>query len=71
QLFAGLFQHDVTDRYDDAALLGNPDELTGEQHTPVGVQPSHQGFHPTDPTGLEVDDRLVVDAKLPSLEGAL
>ena len=61
---ARLTQHPGAQGNDQAALLGDPDEVRRWQQTPVGVLPAHERLEATHGAGVEVDDRLVVEHEL-------
>ena len=58
-----LLQHPVVDRDDEAALLGDRDELAGRDLAELGVVPADQRLGAYRPAGLlaeQLDLRLVV-----------
>ena len=61
---AGLAQHPAAERDDQAALLGDRDELRGRQQPAGGVVPAHQRLEAGDPLRVQVDGRLVVQHQL-------
>ena len=64
ELLAGLAQHGVADRHDQAGLLGQGDEVAGAHEAPLGVLPAHEGLGP-DLLGLAVLGGLQRQRRLP------
>ena len=69
RLAAGLPQDPGAERHDQSAFLGQRDELNRAQQPPSGVLPAHQGLHPHQSQVMEVDDGLIVEHELRTLEG--
>ena len=61
-------QYPAADRDDQAGLLGDRDELVGRDHPALGVAPAQQRFQPDDTLVGEVDQWLVVQLELPTLD---
>ena len=61
---AGHLQHPAADRDDQAALLGEWDELVGRDVAARRVRPPQQRLDAVDLVLLQADDRLVVDREL-------
>ena len=59
-----LLQHPRGQRVDQAALLGQRDELARRDDAPYGMHPAHQRLDVLDPLVLHVDQRLVVQRQL-------
>ena len=55
---------------DEAALLGDPEELVGAEQPALGMLPADERLERLDRAGRERDDRLVVDDDLVALERA-
>jgi hypothetical protein len=70
-LAAGLAQHEPVELDHQAGLLGQGDELGRRDQPAVRPRPAHQGLGAGDATGVQVDDRLVVDHQLPALDRTL
>ncbi len=66
-LAARLLQDHPPDWEDGAVVLGDLDELGGQQDAVVGVVPPHQCLGTDDPPVVEGDERLVVDLHLAAL----
>ena len=69
-LAAGLADHPEVERDDQAGLLGGGDELRRRDQPALGVLPADQRLEARDPTGIELDDRLVGDPELVALDRA-
>jgi hypothetical protein len=68
RLGARLLEHPGPDRHDQAAVLGERDELIGADAAALGVVPAQQSLDPDHtPTG-DVDLRLVLKLELAALE---
>ena len=61
---AGLAQHPGAELDDQAALLGDRDEVVGRDQAPNRVVPPDQRLEAGDPVGAEVDRRLGVQDEL-------
>ena len=71
RLRAGLAQHPGADPDDQAALLGQGDELAGRDQAALRVLPAHQGLDAAAAAIRERHQPLVVQAQLASVERAL
>ena len=60
---AGLFQHPLPQRQDQAAFFGQRNEVVKEDQAAFGMPPAQQGFTARD-LPVAVDLRLVVKGKL-------
>ena len=69
-LGAGLLQHPLAQRHDQAVLLGQRDELRGEQQAQLRMAPAHQRLGADRRAGPGIHDRLVVELELLPLERA-
>ena len=69
ELQAGVDQHQLAQRHDEAGLLGDGDERVGHHQPARRVTPPHQRLQGRQPTGA-VDDGLVVKLELVALDGA-
>jgi hypothetical protein len=69
ELAARLFEHPRAERHDEAGLLGQRDEVAGQDQPARRVLPAHQRLEAGDGAGVNVDDRLVVHLELASLQG--
>jgi len=65
---AGLPQHPVPHRDDQAGLLRDREEVVRRDEAALGMLPPHEGLHTGDATCAQRDDRLVEDAELVALE---
>jgi len=63
-LEAGLAQHPGAELLDEAALLGDVDEVRGPQHAAYRVVPAHQRLHAHQAAAVAGELRLVVQAQL-------
>ena len=74
-LTAGLAQHPGAKGQDQAALLGDGDEVAGHDQAPLRVAPAHQGLGANDPIGFprlaQTDLGLVVEDEFLPVEGTL
>ena len=67
-LAAGALLDPAADRLDQAAVLGDRDELGRVEQAALGVLPAHQRLEAADLAGAKVDHRLVVERQLVALE---
>ena len=67
-LAAGAFLHPAPDRLDQAAVLGDRDEVAGVEQAALGVAPAHQRLEAGDLAAAQGDQRLVVELELVALE---
>ena len=65
---AGALLDPAADRLDQAAVLGDRDELGRVEQAALGVLPADQRLEAADLAGAEVDDRLVVERQLVAVE---
>ena len=56
------------DRHDQAAVLGDGDELGGVEQAALGVLPAHERLDAGDLAGAQADHRLVVEGELVAVE---
>ena len=68
-LTAGLLQHPAAHGDDEPALLGDLDEGARHDQPDARTLPADQGLDPHHPTGAQVELRLIVQDKLPALQG--
>ena len=68
RLAAGRLLHPAADRLDQAAVLGDRDELAGVEQAALGVVPAHQRLDADDLAAAQSDHRLVVQFELLALE---
>ena len=54
-----FLQHSYGERLDQAGLFGVADEHFGRQQTVPRMPPSRQRLQTSDPTGFQVDQRLI------------
>src|SRR5579862_4197259 len=71
RLLAGGLEHPAPDVDDQAALLGERDEIERRDHAALRMLPTHERFDTGDALGLERDERLIVQHELAALERAL
>ena len=71
RLATRLFQRPGSERDDQSGLLGQRDELHRRNESPLRVLPTDQRLEPEQCAGVERDHRLVVDAHLAPLDGAV
>ena len=64
ELLAGLLEHPLPERDDQAGVLGERDEHVRRQHALHGVVPADERLDAGDAAGLERDDRLVEQTEL-------
>ena len=69
ELAAGLGHHPLAQAEDEPGLLGERDEMAGEQAAMARVVPPHQRLDAPGPPAAETDDRLVVERELVPLDG--
>ena len=62
-------QHPASDRDDHAVVLGDRDELVRHDRAELGMFPTEECLESDDVVGFELDDRLVDELELVSLEG--
>ena len=60
--------HPAADRLDQAALLGDRDELARVEQAALGMVPAHQRLEADDLAAAQRDDRLVVELELVAVE---
>src|SRR5690606_2831134 len=70
RVLARGLQGPAADRHDEAALLGERDELRGADEAVLVVVPAAERLEAEHLAGLERDHRLVVEAQLGALERA-
>ncbi|HEX2160444.1 MAG TPA: hypothetical protein VHF88_01320 [Thermoleophilaceae bacterium] len=68
-LVAGLAQHPLADRQDQAGPLGDGDEAVGRDGTERRMVPAHQGLDADHLAAAQVDGGLVVEPQLTALDG--
>ena len=68
-MMAGLAQDLVAHRGDQAAVLGDGDELLGRQHAALGMIPARQALEADNGVVLEVHQRLIVGLDLAAHDG--
>ena len=61
---AGLREHPLADRDDQAGALGRLEELAGQEQPALGMVPAHERLDPDGAAGRDLDDRLVVQDEL-------
>src|SRR6185436_2250782 len=61
---AGLAEHPLADLDNQPDLLGERDELAWHHEAADGVLPAEQRLEGGDVTGLQIDDRLIVQPEL-------
>src|SRR5262249_31759161 len=69
ELAAGLAQEPLAQGHDDAAFLGDGDEVAGGDHAEGRMAPACEGFDGFDFAGVEGDDRLIVEDELVAFDG--
>ena len=62
-------ENPASDGDDHAVVFGDRDELVGHDRAEVGMFPTEQCLEPDDVVGFELDNRLVDELELVSLEG--
>ena len=65
---AGLLDGPLTERNDEAAFLGQGDELHRRNDAAAGVEPAHERLDTGEAAGSEVDRGLVVEDELGFLD---
>ena len=68
RLAAGRLLHPAADRLDQAAVLGDRDELAGVEQAALGMVPAHQRLEADDLAAAQGDHRLVVQLELVAVE---
>src|SRR5207237_7284767 len=68
RLAAGFKQHPFADVIEQAAFIGDRDEIVGRHETALRMPPADQGFRTVDPTARGVDLRRVVQFELPAAQ---
>src|SRR5437763_5847713 len=68
RLAAGFKQHPFADVIEQAAFIGDRDEIVGRHQAALRMPPADQGFRTVDPTARGVDLRLVVQFELPAAQ---
>ncbi len=63
-LLAGLFQNPLTDRHDQAGLLGDRNEVGGRDEAAIGMVPAKQRLGADQGPGFSVGFRLVMEFEL-------
>src|SRR5439155_5822560 len=71
RLAARLVEHPPADRHDEPRVLGERDEVARHEQAPAGRLPAQERLDADDDAAREVDDRLVLEAKLVALDGTL
>src|SRR5436189_36934 len=65
---AGVLLHPAPDRLDQAAVLGDLDEIAGVEQAALGMAPAHQRLEADDLAAADRDHRLVVELQLFALQ---
>src|SRR5207302_2730627 len=63
-----LLEHPLSERHDQAHLLGDRDERVRSDSPAPRMVPAHERLHLDDATAVQIDDGLVMDSELASLE---
>ena len=68
RLAAGVAEHRIGERHDEAGLLGDRDEIGRPDHPAAGTRPAHERLEAADLRRGQLDDRLVDEREVVALD---